>query len=70
LTEPHQNLEADYYRQRRPRNRHDADQASWYPEIWRQFSSHDTVNHSAEEYVRREDEKIVTINPIEGYYYL
>ena len=27
------------------------DQASWYPEIGREFASHDSVNHGKEEYV-------------------
>ena len=44
------------------------DQASWYPEIGRDFASHDTVNHAKEEYVRREGEKVVTTNAVEGYY--
>jgi transposase-like protein len=44
------------------------DQAKWYPEIGREFASHDTVNHTADEYVRREAEKIVTTNTVEGYY--
>jgi transposase-like protein len=44
------------------------DQAKWYPEIGREFASHDTVNHTADEYVRREAEKLVTTNTVEGYY--
>lgn len=44
------------------------DQAAWYPEIMAEFASHDTVNHAKDEYVRREGEKIVTTNAVEGYY--
>jgi hypothetical protein len=44
------------------------DQASWYPEIGRQFASHDTVNHGNEEYVRWEGTKLVSTNTVEGYY--
>ena len=36
--------------------------------IGREFASHDTVNHRKEEYVRREGEKIVTTNTVEGFY--
>lgn len=44
------------------------DQAKWYPEIGREFASHDTVNHTADEYVRHEAAKLVTTNTVEGYY--
>ncbi|MGH6818669.1 MAG: IS1595 family transposase [Methylovirgula sp.] len=44
------------------------DQAAWYPEIAREFASHDSVNHVREEYVRYEGEKMVTTNAVEGYY--
>jgi transposase-like protein len=44
------------------------DQASWYPEIGRQFASHDTVNHGEDEYVRWEGTKLVSTNAVEGYY--
>jgi transposase-like protein len=40
------------------------DQASWYPEIAITFASHDTVNHSRQEYVRGP----VHTNTVEGYY--
>ena len=32
------------------------------------FASHDTVNHSKDEYVRREGDKLVTTNTVEGFY--
>ena len=44
------------------------DQAKWYPEIGAQFASHDTVNHSEDEYVRYEGTKLVSTNTVEGYY--
>jgi transposase-like protein len=44
------------------------DQAAWYPEIGAEFASHDTVNHSKDEYVRREGDKLVTTNTVEGFY--
>lgn len=44
------------------------DQASWYPEIAGEFASHDTVNHAKDEYVRREGEKMISTNAVEGYY--
>jgi transposase-like protein len=44
------------------------DQAAWYPDIASTFASHDTVNHAKDEYVRREADKIVSTNTVEGYY--
>jgi transposase-like protein len=44
------------------------DQASWYPEIASEFASHDTVNHARDEYVRREGDKLITTNTVEGFY--
>jgi transposase-like protein len=40
------------------------DEASHYGEVGREFASHETVNHKAEEYVRGN----VTTNTVEGYY--
>jgi len=40
------------------------DSASWYPEIGREFASHETVNHNKDEYVRGK----VHTNTVEGYY--
>jgi transposase-like protein len=44
------------------------DQGASYPEIGKSFASHDTVNHAREEYVRREGEKLISTNVVEGYY--
>jgi transposase-like protein len=44
------------------------DEWTSYREIGRDFASHDTVNHSHDEYVRRETDKLVTTNTVEGYY--
>jgi transposase-like protein len=40
------------------------DEAPVYKEVGREYDSHDTVNHSAYEYVRGE----ITTNTVEGYY--
>jgi transposase-like protein len=44
------------------------DQAAAYPEIAKGFASHDFVNHAREEYVRREGDKLISTNVVEGYY--
>lgn len=46
------------------------DTASWYRNLNKDnsFTSHDSVNHTAEEYVRRDGAKIITTNTVEGYY--
>jgi transposase-like protein len=40
------------------------DEAPWYREVGRDFSSHGTVHHTNKEYVRGE----ITTNTVEGYY--
>ena len=44
------------------------DEAGWYQWVGGEFASHDAVVHSADEYVRREGEKVITTNSVEGYY--
>jgi hypothetical protein len=44
------------------------DQGASYPVIAKDFASHDVVNHAKDEYVRREGEKVVSTNTVEGYY--
>jgi transposase-like protein len=46
------------------------DSASWYKFLNKDgtFASHDRVDHTREEYVRVEGEKIITTNTVEGYY--
>ncbi|MGA2485829.1 MAG: IS1595 family transposase [Roseiarcus sp.] len=44
------------------------DQGAAYPVLCEPFASHDTVNHAKDEYVRREGDKVVTTNTVEGYY--
>ena len=45
------------------------DDAAVYPFVLkRQVASHDVVNHSREEYVRRENGKIITTNSVEGFF--
>jgi transposase-like protein len=40
------------------------DEGKWYNELGEHFASHDTVNHSKDEYVRGD----ITTNTVEGYY--
>lgn len=44
------------------------DELPAYKDIGSAFVSHDTVKHKADEYVRREGEKVVTTNTVEGFY--
>jgi transposase-like protein len=46
------------------------DSASWYRFLpaYVTVASHDTVNHTKEEYVRYEGDKVITTNTVEGYY--
>jgi transposase-like protein len=46
------------------------DAASWYKFMNRDghFVSHDRVDHTHDEYVRREGEMLITTNTVEGYY--
>ncbi len=46
------------------------DSASWYKHVNMDgaFASHDTVNHTKEEYVRIEEGRVITTNTVEGYY--
>jgi hypothetical protein len=46
------------------------DSASWYKFLgaYVTIASHDTINHVDNEYVRREGEKTISTNTVEGYY--
>ncbi len=44
------------------------DEASWYRWVGKEFASHDAVDHSSKEYVRRDAYKLITTNTVEGYY--
>ncbi|MDR3408025.1 MAG: IS1595 family transposase [Methylovirgula sp.] len=46
------------------------DSASWYRQMNRDgsFASHDSVDHSKDEYARYEGEKVISTNTVEGYY--
>ncbi len=46
------------------------DAASWYKHMNKDgaFASHDRVDHTKDEYVRREGDKVITTNTVEGYY--
>lgn len=45
-----------------------SDEASWYRWIGNEFAAHETVEHRADEYVRREGDRMITTNTVEGYY--
>ena len=46
------------------------DSASWYRYLgaYVDIASHETVNHTAEEYVRYEGKRVISTNTVEGYY--
>jgi transposase-like protein len=46
------------------------DAASWYKYLqdYTGVASHDTVHHESDEYVRREGDKVISTNTVEGYY--
>lgn len=44
------------------------DEATHYREVGREFATHETVTHSADEYVRYEGERTIHTNTVEGYY--
>jgi transposase-like protein len=44
------------------------DEARHYENVGERFASHDTVKHSDDEYVRREGERVISTNTVEGYY--
>ncbi|TAL77318.1 MAG: IS1595 family transposase [Beijerinckiaceae bacterium] len=46
------------------------DQASWYKNLNKngEFASHDSVDHSRDEYARYEASKVISTNTVEGYY--
>jgi transposase-like protein len=44
------------------------DEAQHYKALGKSFASHDAVNHSEEEYVRHDGEKLVTTNTVEGFF--
>jgi hypothetical protein len=45
-----------------------SDQASWYKAVGQEFASHGTVEHTANEYVRREGDRVIHTTTVEGYY--
>jgi len=44
------------------------DELPSYRNIGKRFASHDAVNHMKEEYARRDGDKLITTNTVEGYY--
>ena len=44
------------------------DEAQAFVDIGCNFASHGTVTHSKDEYVRREGDRIITTNTVEGFF--
>lgn len=44
------------------------DEHAAYKSIGKNFARHDAINHGEKEYVRREGERVITTNTVEGYY--
>jgi transposase-like protein len=44
------------------------DEAHHYDDIGTQYASHDTVKHSADEYVRYEGDRVISTNTVEGFF--
>jgi hypothetical protein len=44
------------------------DESRVYPEMGEGFAPHDTVQHSSDEYVRREGAKVISTKTVDGYY--
>lgn len=44
------------------------DEAKHYYDVSKEYASHETVNHSKDEYVRYEGDRIITSNTVEGYF--
>lgn len=44
------------------------DEARHYRDIGASFAAHDAVNHSKDEYVRYDGERLISTNTVEGYY--
>ena len=44
------------------------DEARHYENVGERFASHETVKHSADEYVRYDGDRVISTNTVEGYY--
>jgi transposase-like protein len=44
------------------------DEAAHYIDLGYRFASHETVKHSDDEYARREGDRVISTNTVEGYY--
>ena len=51
-----------------PRSHFMTDEALAFKEIGWNFKTHHTVNHSKDEYVRHDGERIMTTNTVEGFF--
>jgi transposase-like protein len=62
------NLHAALDNHASPKSHFMTDEAHAFKEIGWNFASHGTVTHSKDEYVRREGERIITTNGVEGFF--
>jgi len=44
------------------------DQATWYKKLGTEYAKHETVDHAKDEYVRYDDDRMITTNTIESYF--
>jgi transposase-like protein len=49
-------------------SRINTDEAKHYYDVSKEYAAHETVNHSKDEYVRYEGERLITSNTVEGYF--
>jgi transposase-like protein len=49
-------------------SRLNTDEARHYRGVGQEFAAHEAVNHAQEEYARREAERLITTNTVEGYF--
>ena len=51
-----------------PKSHFMTDEAATFVEVGWNFASHSTVKHTADEYVRRENGRLITTNTVEGFF--
>ncbi|MGA3303789.1 MAG: IS1595 family transposase, partial [Methylovirgula sp.] len=49
-------------------SRINTDEAKHYYDVGKEYVAHETVNHAHEEYARREADRLISTNTVEGYY--
>jgi len=50
------------------KSRLQTDESRLYPQVGKDFASHETVNHGAKEYARGKGDNLVTTNSVEGFF--